>query len=54
MLYKIKAIDIRIKIHAVIHMSSGDKMEPFQAPEMALVCHVKRKKASPVQLVLQL
>ena len=31
---------IGIELHAVIHMSSGDKMEPFLASEMALVCHV--------------
>ena len=28
------------KIHAAIHMSSGDKMAPFLASEMAWVCQV--------------
>ena len=29
-----------LKMHAVIQMSSDDKMEPFLASEMAWVCHV--------------
>ena len=29
-----------IKIHSVIHMSSGDKMAPFLASEMAWGCHM--------------
>ena len=40
MLFKFQAIDIGIKIHEVIHMSSGDKMAPFMASEMAWGYHV--------------
>ena len=40
MFYKFYAINIWIKIHAVIHKSSGDKKAPFMALEMAWVCHV--------------
>ena len=29
-----------MKLHAVIHMSSGDKMAPFLASDVEWVCHV--------------
>ena len=38
--YKLLTTEIGIKIHAEIHMSSGDKMTPFLASEMAWVCHI--------------
>ena len=35
MFYKFEAINIGIRIHAVIHMSSGDKIARFLASLMA-------------------